>query len=230
MQSHRYDFNCELKWRNMAENDHKYFEKRKDERETIHRAIRNDFLRQQGRFRLLRFREQEVNKCNVHEVYRFYARGCVHLVGVLYRSTWQGIKGVRWVAILSGSSRAFYSPPPSPFPPLRSLFLRSLQVTRRDMEIIWRIIIVLDQMRLISTPREISNLRILCRFRFTSVLFTRFSVWFSLFLLSGLKMDFYTFISSRKKKGFWEINSFFFSLSSLKLVQRNSVVNLECTF
>lgn len=152
MQSHRYDFNCELKWRNMAENDHKYFEKRKDERETIHRAIRNDFLRQQGRFRLLRFREQEVNKCNVHEVYRFYARGCVHLVGVLYRSTWQGIKGVRWVAILSGSSRAFYSPPPSPFPPLRSLFLRSLQVTRRDMEIIWRIIIVLDQMRLISTP------------------------------------------------------------------------------
>lgn len=140
----------------MAENDHKYFEKRKDERETIHRAR---FVTIFCANRAASGYYDSGNKrwinvtCTRYIGARFYARGCVHLVGVLYRSTWQGIKGVRWVAILSGSSRAFYSPPPPSFLPLRSLFLRSLQVTRRDMEIIWRIIIVLDQMRLISTPR-----------------------------------------------------------------------------
>lgn len=79
---------------------------------TIFCANRKDYVR----FRLLRFQEQEVHKCDVYIDVRMYACGCVHLVGVLYRSTWQGIKGVRWVAILSGSSRAFYRPPLSPLP------------------------------------------------------------------------------------------------------------------
>lgn len=181
-----------------------------------------------------------MNKCNVHEVYRCTVL-CTRLCASRRGSVQVDLAGYKrgslsrhpvWVIA------CFLQPPPPSFLPLRSLFLRSLQVTRRDMEIIWRIIIVLDQMRLISTPRakrirsRESRICESCAASGSQVCYYRFSVWwkFSLFLLSGLKIDFYAFISSRKRKGFWEINSFFSSLSSLKLLQRNSVVNLECTF
>lgn len=96
-----------------------------------------------------------MNKCNVHEVYRCTVL-CTRLCASRRGSVQVDLAGYKrgslsrhpvWVIA------CFLQPPPPSFLPLRSLFLRSLQVTRRDMEIIWRIIIVLDQMRLISTPR-----------------------------------------------------------------------------
>lgn len=147
----------------------------------------------------------------------------MHLVGVLYRSTWQGIKGVRWVAILSGSSRAFYSPPS--FLPLRSLFLRSLQVTRRDMEIIWRIIIVLDQMRLIrhlverefvGGNLEIANLAASGSQVWWAILFERDENFiYLLSVLTELKIDFISSIGFFRNKFFFcytKIFKYYFEL------------------
>lgn len=144
----------------------------------------------------------------------------MHLVGVLYRSTWQGIKGVRWVAILSGSSRAFYSPPS--FLPLRSLSPLVAGYTSRhgnNMAHYYRI----GSDSVDSTPRgkrirsrESRNCES-CRFRFTSIVLYCLSVTKILFICCRYERSWRVDFISWKRNRILR-NKFFF----VEVIQRYS--------